>query len=332
METIFNQIAQQLQAKQDVVLVTIVAGSGSTPRGAGAHMWVASNGTQGGTIGGGNVEYQSYLRAKEVLAEKTSAMKGFNLSQGDQHNINMICGGQIVVCFQYIDHENQDFIALCHTILAQFEKKRRENTWLVMDITDEIVWSFGVYAPSLGLVGMEGAFPQAMFQTKAVRMTHNGRLYYSEPVIQGGTVYVFGAGHVAKELVPVLSHLGFPCVVLDDRMETVSGATDYLVCDFENIGQVVDIQAEDYVVIMTRGHAYDLVLQAQALRHNPRYIGIIGSRSKIAILTQKLIAQGFTQGEIRRCHMPIGLDIGAETPAEIAISIAAELIAIRKGG
>lgn len=339
MKNVFESILNQIKKQQNTVLVTIVAGSGSTPRGAGARMWVSEDGSYGGTIGGGNVEYQAFLRAKEVLKEKVSTVKGFNLSQGDTANIGMICGGQVVVCFQYIPYHDQKVKLVCETILNKYKEEKAENIWLIMDITDETVWEFGLYGKSTGLVGIEidtNESFETLCSTKACRKQLGDKIYYSEPVIQAGTVYIFGAGHVARELVPVLTHLEFRCVVLDDREELLNdkdfpSASRQVLCNFKQIDEVVKIGKEDYMVIMTRGHEHDYVLQSQALKIKPKYIGIIGSRNKIAIITKKLLGQGFEKEEINQCHMPIGLDIKAETPAEIAISIAAELIQIRKG-
>ena len=88
----------------------------------------------------------------------------------------------------------------------------------------------------------------------------------------------------------------------------------------------VDVQHQDYVCIMTRGHQYDYLIQRQMLDRKPRDIGIMGSRRKSASVTERLLADGYQLEEIERCHMPIGTEIGAVTPAEIAISIAGELI------
>ena len=151
---------------------------------------------------------------------------------------------------------------------------------------------------------------------------------------KAGRVYVFGGGHVSRELVPLLSHLEFSCVVFDclpkfaDK-ELFPTADDVIAGDFDNISASVHITEKDYVVIMTRGHSYDLTVQAQALRRGPRYIGVIGSRAKIALVSKKLREQGFLQEELDIVHTPIGIDIKADTPAEIAVSIAAEMIMIR---
>ncbi|MFR5782556.1 MAG: XdhC family protein, partial [Oscillospiraceae bacterium] len=113
--------------------------------------------------------------------------------------------------------------------------------------------------------------------------------------------------------------------------KVMRGAEKILLVDFENIGASVTIGPEDYICIMTRGHAYDTIVQAQALRTPACYIGVIGSRAKTAGVQKQLRTMGFTDEDFKRITTPIGLDIKAETPAEIAISIAAQMIEIRAG-
>ena len=100
---------------------------------------------------------------------------------------------------------------------------------------------------------------------------------------------------------------------------------------FEELSRQVAVTADDYVVIMTRGHQADYEVLAQLLRSGARYLGCIGSKRKLALCRDRLLEAGFTAGEYARVHAPIGLAIGAETPEEIAVSVTAELIAVRAG-
>lgn len=149
-------------------------------------------------------------------------------------------------------------------------------------------------------------------------------------------VYVFGAGHVAKALVPVLAPLGFHCVVLDSRPEYCTSerfpdAGDVRVMNPEDISEAAEIGPEDYVVIMTHGHADDLLVQSQAMKTPAKYIGVIGSARKTRTLTEKLRSMGYNESDFRNVYAPIGVPVPCETPEEIAVSIAAQLIAVRAG-
>ena len=155
--------------------------------------------------------------------------------------------------------------------------------------------------------------------------------------MSSGRVYIFGGGHVAQALEPELSRIGFRCVVMDDRpdfarRELFPTAEEIKLIDFNRISDSVSITGDDYVCVMTRGHAYDTVVQSQVLPLRPYYVGVIGSRAKAAGVRRQLIENyGVSEADCGLVTTPIGLDIGAETPAEIAVSIAAQLIAVRAG-
>jgi xanthine dehydrogenase accessory factor len=145
-----------------------------------------------------------------------------------------------------------------------------------------------------------------------------------------GRVYVFGGGHVAQALVPVLAAADFDCAVLEDRpefcrAEMFCGATATLI-DNARISDYITVAARDYLVLVTRGHRDDLLVLRQALQTPARYIGMIGSHRKAAAVFASLREQGCTDEDLARVWAPIGLEIGSKTPAEIAVSIAAQLI------
>lgn len=150
--------------------------------------------------------------------------------------------------------------------------------------------------------------------------------------MRAGRVYLFGGGHVGQALVPVLASVDFRVTVYDNRKELVNGnffpqAEEVIYGNYKQIS--VTLTENDYVVIMTPGHQGDFDVLKQVLRHKLRYVGCIGSRHKIA-RTQELLRQaGISEEVIASVHAPIGLPILAQTPAEIAISIAAEMIRCR---
>ena len=332
MKELFETARKSMEKKQDLVFVTTISSSGSSPRGAGSKMLVLENGTSYGTIGGGNVEYVSIQHAREVLKQKQSCTRGFALHPDQVADLGMICGGDVVIFFQYISWENQDFYDLCTRILKSWDKN--ENTWLIFDITEETVWKAGLYEEQEGLTGLGISDPSPLLQTKAVQKVLDGRKYYCEPLVQKGRVYIFGGGHVAQALVPVLARLEFRCVVFDDREafsnpQVFPEAEQCILGDFNRISDYLSIQPQDYVCIMSRGHQYDYLTQKQILTTPAYYIGVMGSRKKKEVIRQKLLADGFFPEDISRITTPIGLDILAETPEEIAVSIAGQLIAER---
>lgn len=156
-------------------------------------------------------------------------------------------------------------------------------------------------------------------------------------LLPAGRVYIFGGGHVSQALVPALAAVDFRCVVLEERPEfcrpeLFPEAEETRRIDFARLGDAVELTGEDWVIIMTRGHKDDLLIQSQVMRSPARYIGVIGSRQKTAAVTARLREMGFSDRDFARVYAPIGLPIRSETPAEIAVSVAAQLILERAGG
>lgn len=334
MEELFDRMRSALMRNEDLVLCSIIASSGSTPRGSGAKMALFSDGSTFGTVGGGAVEYHSILLAKKALQERSAFSHGFELTHNETADIGMICGGNVTVYFQFFAGGDARAIELFGAVCGLC--RRRENAWLVTKISGDGALDIGLYQLSEGLryaADIDESAVKPLCKSRAV-LCKGEPAYYVEPIAHAGRVYVFGGGHVSQELVPVISHIGFSVIVFEDReafatRELFPSADGILVGDFSNISEKVAITADDYIVIMTRGHQGDLELLAQALRTDACYIGVIGSRHKIAATNKRLIEMGIPAAALERVHTPIGLEIGAETPAEIAISIAGELIAHR---
>jgi xanthine dehydrogenase accessory factor len=335
MKKLMASVLQWLTKGENVVLATIIANSGSTPRGAGARMALIKDGSFIGTIGGGALEYRVQQMALEALASLPhgeSKSKAFCLSPNDKEDLGMICGGDVTVYIQYISSGDEKTRNLFEFAVELFSQNI--DSWIVTDITDEAEWRMGIFAQGskYQLPGLEQE--KELFTNRGVQVEIAGSKYYSEPLTRAGKVYVFGGGHIAQELVPLLSHLGFGCVLFDSLekfadKELFPTAEKTIVGDFDNISASVSVTEKDYVVVVTRGHRSDSAVQAQAMKLKPHYIGVIGSRKKIETVRKKFLEQGFSQDEIDRVHAPIGIAIKADTPAEIAVSIAAELILVR---
>lgn len=143
-------------------------------------------------------------------------------------------------------------------------------------------------------------------------------------------VLLYGAGHVGKALADALHLLQIPVTVTDGREALVTPErfpfAERHLCPLESAP--MEPRPEDFVVIMTHGHSFDYALLRRAMETEAAYIGLMASRKKAAIFRQRLEAEGFSSEALRRLHCPIGLAIGAETPAEIAVSIAGEIIAL----
>ena len=331
MREFFREIVHALEAGQPVELVSVVSSEGSTPRGARAIMAVFSGGAIAGTIGGGNVEFECQQLAAELLAQGADAMRQFRFVLGDAASLGMVCGGGLTVQLQYLPGGDAHAIAVLRDLMEADGGSR--DTWLLRRIQGERVTAMGL-ADRTGCrhLAPPPADPDHLLRNETVFAEG----WLSIPVVKAGRTYLFGGGHVSQALVPVLASVGFRPVVYDDRPEFADpalfpGAERTLCGDFTRLTEQVTVTPEDYVVVMTRGHQADYEVLAQVLRSGARYLGCIGSRRKLALCRDRLLEAGFTEAEYSRLHAPIGLAIGAQTPAEIAVSVAAEMIAVRAG-
>ena len=331
MRSFFREIVHALEAGQPVELVSVAASEGSTPRGAGAMMAVFSGGRTAGTIGGGNVEFACQQLAAELLEQKADALRQFRFVQGEAASLGMVCGGGVTVQLQYLPAGDRQAVALLRDLIEAGGGDR--NTWLLRRIQGERV-------TAMGLADRDGVRHLDCPPAHLAELLKSGTVFaegwLSIPVVKAGRTYLFGGGHVSQALVPVLASAGFRPVVYDDRPEFSDPAlfpqAEKTLCgEFTRLAEQITVTPEDYVVVMTRGHQADYEVLAQVLRSGAKYLGCIGSKRKLALCRDRLLADGFTEAEYRRLHAPIGLAIGAQTPEEIAVSVAAEMIAVRAG-
>jgi xanthine dehydrogenase accessory factor len=158
---------------------------------------------------------------------------------------------------------------------------------------------------------------------------------FVEPVLPPASLFIFGAGHVAVNLYRTARHAGFDVSVIDDResyanRDRFPDAKAVIAADFEEAMSELKISATSYIVIVTRGHRDDMRVLRWAVQTHARYIGMIGSKRKTITIFQELVKEGLSERLFERVHAPVGLDIGAITPEEIAVAITAELIAVRR--
>ncbi len=158
--------------------------------------------------------------------------------------------------------------------------------------------------------------------------------FFIEPINLASHVYIFGGGHCGYPLARFAHQVGFQYTIIEDRpefaqQERFSDASDIKLGDVEQIAKEMEFCDRDFIAIVTRNHELDYHTLRQVIGKPAAYIGLIGSKTKRAQIFKKLENDGFSKADMDRIHTPIGLDIGAETPEEIAISILAEMIAVK---
>jgi len=158
---------------------------------------------------------------------------------------------------------------------------------------------------------------------------------FIEPVLPPASLYIFGAGHVALSLYRTAKNAGFDVSIIDDResyanRERFPDAKEVIAEDYDKAMSRLAPHETSYLVIVTRGHRDDMRVLRWAVQTQARYIGMIGSKRKTITIFRELVKEGLPENLFERVHAPVGLDIGALTPEEIAVAITAELIAVRR--
>ncbi len=301
MERLMQQALEALDRGEQPVLVTVAGARGSTPRTTGAAMLVAQNRVLAGTIGGGALEYE----CTRLAADPPAPLMEFELNNAQAAQLGMVCGGSAKVLFTPLIQAT-----LLRTAMDRLEAM--EPGWLVLPLNGT--------APSLADSGPAG--PELVGETLVL------------PLMVPGRVYLFGGGHVSLALAKLLDVLEYPYVVVDDRPEfsNVSrfpGAKLALAADYGDLSGMLTGKLapgkQDCLCIMTRGHLADTDALRYALSTPAGYIGVMGSRKKRDRVLAQLVSEGFGDAP-ERIVTPIGIPLGGQTPAEVAVSIAAQLV------
>jgi len=343
---IIGNINTLLEKKQSFCLATILFKAGSAPREVGTKMIVKNDFSTIGTVGGGIIEALTIKACRAVFENECSIIKYFSLSNKDASSYGMVCGGEQKLLVEFINANNPETVNIykkswklkekCTDFVMITRIGEEEKEYLSHDkwICSETTF-YGSEDDEIQVILKEIRinFKNLKFETLYLDEVK----YLIEPILSNETVYIFGAGHVSQKLAVMTKMVDFKTVILDDRCEFANSARfkdvdDIIVIEsFENIFKQLEINKESYIIIVTRGHIYDKNVLNQALKTKAKYIGMIGSKTKVEYIFNKLFEEGFLQSDIDRVSAPIGVKIFAQTPEEIAVSIIAEMIKTRRG-
>ncbi len=355
MREIYKKISELNKEKKVCVLATMIVQTGSSPRGAGTKMLILEDGSIVGTIGGGLLEGTVMDEGKKVLETLKPSLISHKMQGADLDANEMICGGNAEIFLEPILPDNTTQLDIFKEISAF---SRKGGSGLLVTVLNTDRWS-KTQVPRMFIPGDDdntGALPGMENAKKSLKSEiakyidarvpqvisvkdDEGKdvKIFVEPVISEAVVYLFGGGHVSKQIGPIAHLVGFSVVVIDDREEFSNPenfpyAKETITSSFDNIVEKLPINDSSYLIIVTRGHSHDKTVLAQCLKTPAKYIGMIGSSRKRRIIYEKLLREGFTQDQLRTVYSPIGMEIAAETPEEIAVAIVGELIKVRAGG
>jgi xanthine dehydrogenase accessory factor len=327
-------------------LVTVVRVRGSTPRGVGAKMAVLPDGSTVGTVGGGILEARAIERAKACIAGGTSDTLGVELTGSDTHGCTPVCGGEADLWIDLVTDTGPFEAAL-----ALLDKGRMA-----------VIVSRRGAEGACGAAGAAGTQPgphclaildasgalvagqvDAADTAPAARAAASGQAVLDEdvgrfcdPVLPPERLLVLGGGHVGRAVAGFAAALDFQVTIADDRPgfadpERFPGDVEALQGSYADVVERFPFGPSAYVLIVTPGHRSDLDCALAVMKKEYRYLGMIGSRRKVRMVMEQLVAEGYDRQRVEALYSPVGVDIGAETPEEIAISILAEMIAVRRG-
>ncbi len=305
-----------------------------------AKMVVAADGRRWGTIGGGCVEADVTGQALEVAASGKPTFVTHTLNADLAGDLGLSCGGTADFFLEPVVASEE--MAAVYQAAARAIADRRPATvftassWLpgprkavVLNDEDGSGVSVGDVRKAPRDVVDHAEHSTAHFDADSG--------FLVEPLLRMPRAVIFGAGHVGVEIAKLAAGVGFHVVVIDDRAEFANRdrlpwADEIIADDFRSVLDRVGLDEDDYVLATTRGHSFDALVVERTAGSRARYVGMLGSRRKRAVIMRALEEAGVPPEDLRRVVTPIGVEIGADTPAEIAVSVVGELIKVRRLG
>lgn len=349
MKEVFDEILEIMSRGDQAALSTIVSSKGSLPMSKKAKMLVKHDGTFTGTVGGGCLEADVWAEAREVMAQSSPRLQHFILTEKHAGDEGLNCGGNVEIFTESIKagpmlevfegirrlHEGRG-IGLLATLVSG--KKGLEGNKMLVTESGETIGTLG----DLTLDEQIKANSDVEITENLLRvieLDHEGEeiRIFLESIWPPPQLFLFGGGHVSKAIAQIAVTVGFKIIVVDDRPafanhERFPEADEVVVDVFSEVVSKLHIDGSSYLVAVTRGHQWDQPVIEQAVWTDAAYIGMIGSRRKIALMWKNLEGKGIPRHLLDQVHAPIGVDIQADNPEEIAVSIMAELIKFRRSG
>lgn len=341
---IFNFIDKELSRGARLALAIVVSRSGSGPRKPGAMMVLSQDGLSAGTVGGGILEAQTLEDAKKVLIDGRPRLLSFDLTESELSASKMICGGRVRILVDCLDGANPAHVNIFSKLVQALDSGMSAR--LLVSICDnskpdlpETCWGL-VIGDDFECGSLDKCFTgsdaigDALCARDTVFLEKGKAACFILPLHPPECLYIVGAGHIGEALAGICHLAEFRTVVLDDRQEFacperfLQADSIRVISSYSDIFSGWPVRKPDRIVIATRSHLYDQQALAAALSTEAGYVGMVASRRKRDLIYDSLRQQGISRETLERVHSPIGLNIGAQTPWEIAVSIAAEFLSL----
>ena len=311
---------------------------------------VKDDGSGLGTLGGGCVEGDIWFAAKEMLRQGGGAeFKDYYLNEDIAARDGLVCGGTMYFYLEPL-RRIEDFLPLGDEILEAYDggepvslatvvnsprHPERMGAKLLLRADGTVSGSLG--AEALDELALETARRIADIGNTESLSTDDGTEIFVEGFTTPPTLVMVGGGHVGKATADLAHMLGYRVYIVDDRPEFSNEerfpyAEQTIVTPYGQWSDHLNINVNSFLIVATRGHRFDDMALESALKTRARYIGLLGSRRKTLMIYRRLMEQGVSKDRIREVYAPVGLNIGALTPEELAVSIMSEIIMVRRGG
>lgn len=316
----WSSLEQQLRLGRPVILLYVLHSEGSSPGRQGFKMQVGVNHWMMGSIGGGAMEFKLVELARSLIGKgrfSPFAKKQIHRSNEAYDRSGMICSGQQVACFYYLDQSDLDWIAKVNIAIVSQERP-------VLRFSHQGVELAAGNWEEAKMVSNQQYDLQVLKETEWSLLEQIGYKPY---------IYIIGAGHVSLALSSLMQQLGFYVKLLDDRQQLNTmlhndTADEKINVDYEKIAEQIT-ESNPYVALMSFGYRTDKQIIRRLLGKEMAYFGVLGSKAKMEKLLLELKEEGLDEKWLNSISTPIGLPIKSRTPMEIAVSIAAEIIAIK---
>ena len=351
MQDVFHEAVNLLQKEEQLVMATVIRTKGSTPQKPGAKLLVRNDGTGVGTLGGGCVEGDIWYAASQLMRRGGDAQyREYELNEDLAAQDGLVCGGTMFFLIdpvyrpnQYLDYakeidaayEGGPSVALASLIKSAPGKNLPIGAKLFIREDGSTHGSLGDV--TLDADAVKRAHSLMAMGRNEYAISEDGAEYFIEAYTTPPQLVVCGGGHVSYALAAHAKPLGFRLFITDDREEFANPErfpdADIIIAKKpEDALQELPINANTFIVVATRGHRFDNVALAAAAATPARYVGLMGSKRKTILIYEDLVRMGIDEERLRGIRSPIGLDIRARTPEEIAVSIMAEILMFRLGG
>lgn len=302
-----------------------------------AKMVVTEDGRRWGTVGGGCIEADVTEQALNAAKQGSPALVQHTLNADLAGDVGLSCGGTVELFLEPIV-QTEEMAHLYGAVAEAIGNRTPVTISTAMDWAGAVAKSAAIGDEGIA-VGQIPPFPVPHPAGLEQGTSHvdEDRGLFVESVPRIPRLIVIGAGHVGVEIAKVATGVGFHVVVMDDRAEYANAeripfAHEIVVEDFHTFLDELRLDADDYVLATTRGHAFDAQVIERTAHSDARYVGMLGSRRKKEVIFKALEQAGVPRDALDRVKVPIGEPIGADTPTEIAVSVVAELIRVRRLG